>query len=103
MTNLLVCCSQGMSSSALMQKMRNYIEQEGIEATVKVATTAQIMGRECEFDAVLIGPQIRFEKNKIQNAFPDKVVEMIPMQLYGRLDGEAVVKFALKLLEEKKG
>ena len=103
MIKLIVCCSHGMSSSALMQKMRNYIVQEGIDAEVHAATTSQIMSHEIEFDIIMLGPQILFEKNKLQKEFPDKLVEVIPMQSYGRLDGENVVKLGLQLLEEKKG
>ncbi|RHR33050.1 PTS sugar transporter subunit IIB [Clostridium sp. AF19-22AC] len=103
MVRIIVCCSQGMSSSALMQKMRSYITNAGVDAEVKAATTSQIMSAEMDFDIVMLGPQIRFEKKKLQTAFPDKVIEVIPMQSYGRLDGEGVVKFGLRLLEEKKG
>lgn len=101
MIKIIVCCSQGMSSSALMQKMRNYISSAGIDAEVHAATTSQIMANEVAFDIIMIGPQIRFEKSKLQKAYPDKVIEVIPMRSYGRLDGEGVVKFALKLLEDK--
>ncbi len=101
MIDFIVCCSQGMSSSALMKKMRDYISKENMDIEVKASTVDRIMSREVQFDVLLLGPQIRFEKTKLQQQFPEKAIDVIPMTLYGRLNGEEVVKLGLKLLNEK--
>lgn len=101
MVKCIVCCSQGMSSSALMQKMRNYISEKNIEMEVKASTVDSLMSGNEDFDILMIGPQIRYEKGKLEKRFSDKVVAAIPMLAYGRLNGEEVVNLGLQLLDEK--
>ena len=100
MINFIICCSQGMSSSALMKKMQDYVKNAELDVDVKAVTTDRIMSGEVPFDVLMLGPQIRFEKNKLKAKFPEKAIDVIPMQAYGRLNGEEVVKAGLKLLEE---
>lgn len=100
MINFVICCSQGMSSSALMKKMQDYVAAENLDVDVKAVTTDRIMSGEIPFDVLMIGPQIRFEKNKLKNKFPEKAIDIIPMKAYGRLDGAEVVRVGLQLLEE---
>lgn len=101
MIEFIVCCSQGMSSSALMKKMRDYITKENLDIKVNASTVDRIMSNEVPFDILLLGPQIRFEKAKLDKQFPNKAIDVIPMMLYGRLNGEEVVKLGLKLLNDK--
>lgn len=100
MINFIICCSQGMSSSALMKKMQDYVTEQNLDVMVKASTVDRIMSGDVPFDVLMLGPQIRFEKNKIKNKFPNKPVDVIPMKAYGRLDGAEVVKTGLKLLED---
>lgn len=99
MIDFIICCSQGMSSSALMKRMKYYVANQNLDINVKATTVDRILTKEIDFDILMLGPQIRFEKNKIKKVFPDKIVEVISMQSYGRLDGEEVIKTGLKLLE----
>lgn len=99
MINFIICCSQGMSSSILMKKMQDYINEQQLDVMVKATTVERILSEECPFDILMLGPQIRFEKNRIKEKFPNKVVDVIPMKAYGRLDGSEVVKTGLQLLE----
>lgn len=101
MIKFVICCSQGMSSSALMKRMQDYVKEEHLEVTVKAATVDQILSGDILFDVLLLGPQIRFEKTKIKNSFPESIVDVIPMKAYGRLDGGEVVRLGLQLLNEK--
>ncbi|MDQ0361476.1 PTS sugar transporter subunit IIB [Breznakia pachnodae] len=100
MINFVICCSQGMSSSALMKKMKDYVSEQNLDIDVKASTVDRILSNDVAFDILMLGPQIRFERTKIKNVFPDKIVEIIPMKAYGRLDGAEVIKTGLKLLED---
>lgn len=50
---------------------------------------------------ILLGPQVRFELNKIRGKYPDKPVEVINMQDYGMMNGEKVLAFAIDLISNK--
>lgn len=100
MKNFVICCSQGMSSSALMKKMKDYVAQENLDINIVASTTDRVKSGVLPFDILLLGPQIRFEKSNLVKQFPDKPIDVIPMTCYGRIDGESVVKFGLELLKK---
>ena len=97
MIKIIICCSQGMSSSVLVRKMKEYIKNANLDASVKSSNVSRVLSGEIDFDILLLGPQIRAEKKKLQNAFPEKQIDVIEMVSYGRLDGESVVKKALSI------
>ena len=47
---------------------------------------------------ILLGPQVRFSKGKIEEQCPGIPVDAIDMRMYGRMDGKGVVEFAKKKL-----
>ena len=49
-------------------------------------------------DCLLIGPQVRYEKDSVVEQCPGVPVDVIDMVAYGRLDGEKVLKAARKLM-----
>ena len=100
MKNFVICCSQGMSSSALMKKTKDYVAQQQLDINIIASTTDRVKSGAVSFDVLLLGPQIRFEKAKLVKQFPGKPIDIIPMVYYGRIDGEGVVKFGLELLEK---
>ena len=57
MINFIICCSQGMSSSALMKKMQDYVKTAELDVDVKAVTTDRIMSGEVPFDVLMLGPQ----------------------------------------------
>ena len=103
MTKIIISCSQGASSSTLVKRMRDYIAAENLDAEVLAATTDSIMAGEVEFDVILLGPQIRYEVKNLKEKFPDKPIDVMPMLVYGRLNGKGAVDLALKMVEEHNG
>ena len=49
---------------------------------------------------VLLGPQIRFQKNKIAAQIPNVPVDAIDMRMYGRMDGKGALALARKLMND---
>lgn len=50
-------------------------------------------------DCILLGPQVRYQKDKVAAAFPDKPLMIIDMQLYGMMKGKEVLEAAIQLME----
>lgn len=54
-----------------------------------------------EVDVVLLGPQVRFQKPEIEAVAQGKMpVAVIEMKDYGTMNGQAVLEFAMKLLQQ---
>ncbi|EJG1086789.1 PTS sugar transporter subunit IIB [Vibrio parahaemolyticus] len=102
MKKIALCCAAGMSTSMLVDKMRQHAEKEGIECEIKAFPDSEFEKVIEEYDCVLLGPQVRFKLNdfsKIAEAM-DKKVEVIQMMDYGAMRGDKVLKFALDLIGE---
>lgn len=98
MRKVLLVCAAGMSTSLLMNKMRDYASSVGYEMEVEAHPVSDVADKGKEADVILLGPQIRFNLNKVKGLFPDKPVEAVDIQAYGTMNGEKVVEHVKALL-----
>ncbi|MGO1356538.1 MAG: PTS sugar transporter subunit IIB [Alkalibacterium gilvum] len=104
MVNILLACSSGMSTSLLVSKMEAEAEERGMEATIWAVAQDKAAEDMKKADILLIGPQMRFMKKKLQVVADE---EGIPLDVinpvdYGRVNGKAVFETALELIEKNK-
>lgn len=101
MKNIVLCCAAGMSTSMLVQRMKDAAVKKGVEVTIKAVPVAEFKDNIATADIVLLGPQVKYEQAKLQaHADPlGKKVAVIDMMDYGMMKGDAVLEKALKLLE----
>lgn len=99
MTNIMLVCSAGMSTSILVDKMEKAAKDKGLEVHVEALAMAAARPRLPEFDVVLLGPQVKFiEKDIKENT--DKPVDVIPSNLYAMAKGKEVLELALKMINK---
>ena len=101
MKNIVLCCAAGMSTSMLVQRMKDAAQKKGIEVSIKAVPVAEFKANLNDADIVLLGPQVKYEQAKLQ-ALADplgKTVAVIDMMDYGMMKGDVVLDKALKLME----
>ncbi|MTI49310.1 PTS sugar transporter subunit IIB [Sporosalibacterium faouarense] len=98
MKKIVLFCSQGMSTSLLVNKMEKVAEKEGYDCKIEAHNLASLSQKAPDADIILLGPQIRFNEKKIKKQYPEKKVMVIDMLMYGRMDGKGVLESAKKLL-----
>lgn len=94
----LFCCA-GMSTSLLVNKMKEAAASQGIDTDIAAAPDAK-MEEELEgVDVALLGPQIRYKLNEAKRVCGERgiPVDVIPMVDYGTMNGKNVLAFAMKL------
>ena len=91
MKKIVLLCAAGMSTSLLVNKMREAAANEGLEYDINAYAISQAKTYGPEADVILLGPQVRFNLGKIKEEFPDTPVEAIDMIAYGTMDGAKVV------------
>ena len=100
MKKIVLICAAGMSTSLLVNKMREAATALGVECEINAYPVADsgvvIEGSDC----VLLGPQVRYELTKLQSQYPEIPIAAIEMTSYGMMDGQAVLKQALMLIGE---
>ncbi|MBD5069562.1 MAG: PTS sugar transporter subunit IIB [Lactobacillus sp.] len=104
MKRIMLVCAAGMSTSLLVTKMQKAAENEGLETDIfAVSATeadAKLEDSSKPVDVLLLGPQVRFMKGQFETKLAAKgiPVDVIDMKDYGTMNGEAVLKTALELM-----
>lgn len=94
-------CAAGMSTSLMVTNLKKAAENRGMEADIEAFPIAAIEKELKNVDVVLLGPQVSYMKRKATKFCEDAKIPMdiIPMTIYGKMDGEKVLDFALGLVE----
>lgn len=97
---ILLACAGGMSTSILMKKVEAYAKEHGIEPfEIKATSTAEAPSLAANYDVILIGPQVGYQKDEVEKACK-KPTAVIPTEIYGSANSKAVIELAQKLIDE---
>lgn len=98
--NILLACSSGMSTSLVVKKMEEAAKQRNIECKIWAVAQDKAEEEMKEADVLLIGPQMRFLKQKFETKAKELGIKMdvIKPMDYGRCDGNAILNAAIELL-----
>ncbi|HJF87383.1 MAG TPA: PTS sugar transporter subunit IIB [Companilactobacillus farciminis] len=96
---IMLCCAAGMSTSLLVSKMQKAAESDGIDAEIFAAAAADADAKleEKHPDVLMLGPQVRYMEGQFKSKLSIPV-EVINMQDYGMMNGEKVLREAVKLI-----
>lgn len=98
---LLSCCT-GMSTALMVQNMQKAAKEQGKDYKIWAVEQSEVSNLIGEFDVLLLGPQVRHIAKKMRKIVgEDFPMDIIDLQAYGRVDGEATLAQAEKLLEGK--
>lgn len=100
MKKIVLLCASGMSTSMLVKKMQEAAKTENYACSIEAFSATEAATKAADADCILLGPQIRFQKNKIAQEVPGVPVEAIDMRMYGRMDGKGTLAFARQLMGE---
>lgn len=99
--NIYLVCNAGMSTSVLVQKMREAAKKRDLEAHIEAFSVEVLDGKKDSADVILVGPQIRHMINQINQIIDGACpVAVIDMRHYGMIDGEKVLDHALSLIKK---
>ena len=91
-------CAAGMSTSLLVNKMKEAAAAKGADYEIAAYSLGELDVQGPQADVILLGPQVRYAKAKVQAACPGTPLADIPMQMYGLMDGKSTLALAEKLL-----
>ena len=99
MKKIYLFCAAGMSTSLLVTKMQEAAKELSFDCTIEAHPVSEVSERAKDADVVLLGPQVRFQLNKVKEQCTCPV-EAIDMRAYGMMDGKAVISHVIKVLEK---
>ncbi len=100
MINIMLCCASGMSTSLLVEKMKKAAVQQGIQANIWAVGANEVKKNAANADLIMLGPQVRYAQKNIESDAGNTPVTNIGMREYGMMNGEAVLKQAMELLNK---
>ena len=106
MKRFYLFCNAGMSTSLLASKMQKTADANKLPIEVKAFSDSQMGDIVNEFnpEVILLGPQVKHLYEKVSERYgQDHLVAVIDSTDYGNMDGERVLKKAMKLYKEGKG
>lgn len=100
---ILLLCAAGMSTSLLVEKMKEALREDEKDWHIEAKPIDQFEELLDESDVILLGPQMTFRKNELQEKAAEKgvPVDVIDSFAYGVGDGEVALQQARDLLSEK--
>ncbi|WP_440970945.1 PTS sugar transporter subunit IIB [Peribacillus frigoritolerans] len=100
--NILLCCSAGMSTSLLVNKMEKAAVEEGLSVKIQAVAAMEVRNHINEVDVILLGPQVRYQLNDIKKIGDEKgiPVDTINPMHYGTCNGKEVLRTALQLISK---
>lgn len=101
MKTILLVCSAGMSTSMLVTKMQKAAKEQGLEVEIFAVSEAESKNYKDKANVMLLGPQVRYmlEKMKAMMAPKRVSVAVINSVDYGTMNGKAVLKQAMDLMQ----
>lgn len=98
-------CNAGMSTSLLASKMQDVATQHKLPIEVKAFSDSKMtqIVQQYNPDVILLGPQIKYKLKETEAKYvPQGIpVALIDLEDYGQVNGERVLKFAIKLIKDK--
>jgi PTS system cellobiose-specific IIB component len=99
---ITLACASGMSTSILCQKIVKAAEAKGYkDVTCNAYGVSSLKGHAEGSSAILLGPQVAFQRAKVEAEWAPIPVMVIKMQDYGMMNGKNVFDAAEALMKEK--
>lgn len=99
MKKIVLFCMAGLSTSILVEKMREAAKEKGYDCTVNAYAIGNAVKEGADADLVLLGPQVRLQEDQIKSLVTCPV-EVVDMLAYGMMDGHQVMNRVIEILEE---
>lgn len=103
--DIVLCCSAGMSTSLVVEKMQDAAKEKGIDAEIKAVPVSSVeeLDNSHKIDILLLGPQVKFKLNELKEVYKDQntLVDVINMMDYGMINGEKILRDALMAYKEQ--
>lgn len=90
MKKIILLCAAGMSTSALVRKMKEAAVAEGYDCEISAHSVSEAKNY-ADADIILLGPQVRYRLKEVQGQLPNNKVEVIDMKDYGMMNGKGVL------------
>ncbi len=100
MIKIFLCCAAGMSTSMVVNKMKQAATQQGLEVDITAVAMEEFDATLPQYDCCLLGPQIKYKlaEFKAKAEAQGKPIAVINSMDYGMMRGDKILADALALI-----
>ncbi len=98
MLKIVLLCAGGASTGMLAKKIEQEAKTVGVDCVVEAHAIAEAAKYGKEADIVMLGPQVGYRLQEVQNVVTSKPVVKIEMADYGQMNGKKILKQAIKAI-----
>ena len=97
MTNIVLVCAGGMSTSLMVNKMKAAADESEADCNIVAMSADEFIDDEVDADILLIAPQLAWRTDELKEACEDRVKTIMAIETadYGLMKGDNVLKAAL--------
>jgi len=101
---VMLCCGAGISSGLMAQQTRKAAKKKGLDISVEARSESEVTEYYPYISILLLGPHYASQLDEFTDqagpyGFP---VAVIPKEVYGTLDGAALLELILNILADHK-
>lgn len=102
MKKIFLCCAAGMSTSMVVNKMRQAAKQKGLDVEINAVGMEEFENMLPDYDCCLLGPQIRYKFDEFKKKASElhKPIAVINSMDYGMMRGDKILDEALHLMDQ---
>ncbi len=98
--HVLLCCTCGMTTTFFASKLNELAQEMRVGYDFCARTVDEAKRSGSEYAAVLLAPQVGYERKAICAAFPGTLVMEIPARVFGTYDAAAALRLLLDAFAE---
>lgn len=95
-TKVLLCCSAGMTTSFFAEKLNEVARMNALDYDFSAVGVQEAYANAKDYDVVLIAPQVGYEETRLKRSVSNKLVLIIPTQLFASYDAAGCLEFVRK-------
>jgi cellobiose-specific phosphotransferase system component IIB len=98
---VLLCCTSAMTTTFFARKMQEVAHTLSLDYTFFAMSVGRVLeGGADEYKAILLAPQVGFQRHHIAHMYPNALVFEIPPKLFGGYDAAGVVRLLMHALHD---
>lgn len=97
---VLLCCTAGMTTSMFAAKLQEAAKTLSLDYSFEAIPLEQAKSEGGAWDAVLLAPQVGYQRKAVSEAFPDAVVVEMPAKIFATFDAVGALRMVMHLLSD---
>lgn len=97
---VLLCCTAGMTTSMFAAKLQEAARTLSLDYSFEAIPLEEAKAQGGTWDAVLLAPQVGYQRKMVAEAFPDAVVVEMPAKIFATFDAVGALRMVMHLLSD---